>query len=201
MPADDPVVSVKDIIKVKWPVEDGTTKQLLGTIIEVKSSKKRKYGSCYKYIVRFENEKESFETRLIHLKYKIVTEKQAKKRKHSGEDAGDSLTKPKKNGEVEHIPPMPITDECLKYVVAPMVGASELAFRLLCRRYGATIAYTPMINSEKFAIDETYRSEEFQTVPADRPLVAHFSANNPQTLLAAAKHVEHRCDAIGAIYH
>ena len=35
----------------------------------------------------------------------------------------------------------------IKYTLAPMVGASELPFRLLCRKYGATIAYTPMINS------------------------------------------------------
>eukprot|EP01034_Spumella_vulgaris_P021403 gene21403-27433_t len=53
-----------------------------------------------------------------------------------------------------------------------------------------------MINSEKFAVDAAYREEEFQTTPEDRPIVAHFSANNPQTFLAAAKHVEGRCDAI-----
>jgi tRNA-dihydrouridine synthase 1 len=77
-----------------------------------------------------------------------------------------------------------------------MVGGSELAFRLLCRRYGADLAYTPMINSERFAVDEEYRKSEFQTTPEDRPLVAHFSANNPEIFLQAARHVEHLCDAI-----
>lgn len=86
----------------------------------------------------------------------------------------------------------------LQHILAPMVGASELAFRLLCRRYGATLAYTPMISSDRFAVDAKYRAEEFQTTPEDRPIVAHFSANNPEVFLAAAKHVENYCDAIGS---
>ena len=81
-------------------------------------------------------------------------------------------------------------------ILAPMVGGSELAFRLLCRRYGVDLAYTPMMSSERFAADSEYRRQEFQTTPEDRPLVAHFSANNPQHLLAAARWVEHSCDAI-----
>lgn len=86
--------------------------------------------------------------------------------------------------------------EKVKYVLAPMVGASELPFRLLCRKYGASIAYTPMMNSELFAAQAEYRAAEFQTCAEDRPLVAHFCANNPQYLLQAARLVEDSCDAI-----
>eukprot|EP00605_Chrysophyceae_sp_TOSAG23-4_P003006 GSChrysophyteH1.ASY1.ANO1.3311.1 assembled CDS len=77
-----------------------------------------------------------------------------------------------------------------------MVGGSELAFRLLCRRYGCDLAYTPMISSTRFAEDAEYRKQEFQTTPEDRPLVAHFSGNNPQQMLKAAKFVDKKCDAI-----
>lgn len=52
-----------------------------------------------------------------------------------------------------------ISRECLRHICAPMVGGSELAFRLLCRRYGTTLAYTPMINSARFAVDEAYREQ------------------------------------------
>ena len=90
-----------------------------------------------------------------------------------------------------------LAPENLQHIVAPMVGASELAFRLLCRKYGATLAYTPMMNSEKFATDAEYREAELQSCPEDRPLVAHFSANCPKTFLAAAKLAEDKCDAIG----
>lgn len=83
-----------------------------------------------------------------------------------------------------------------RYVLAPMVGASELAFRLLCRRYGAQLAYTPMMSAEKFANDDKYRREEFATCDDDRPLVCHFAANHPQTFATAAKTAEPHCDAI-----
>lgn len=85
-----------------------------------------------------------------------------------------------------------------KYILAPMVGGSELAFRLLCRRYASRdlLCYTPMISSERFAVEPEYRKEAFQTCAEDRPLVAHFSANDPKKLLAAARYVEGRCDAI-----
>jgi tRNA-dihydrouridine synthase 1 len=56
-----------------------------------------------------------------------------------------------------------------------------------------------MMNSERFAVDEEYRAEQFQSAPEDRPLVAHFSGNNPNVMLKAARLIENQCDAIGAI--
>ena len=53
-----------------------------------------------------------------------------------------------------------------------------------------------MMNSELFIHDPGYREREFQSTEQDRPLVAHFSANNPEMLKRAALLVEDRCDAI-----
>jgi len=83
-----------------------------------------------------------------------------------------------------------------RLILAPMVGGSELAFRLLCRKYGADLCYTPMMSSAQFAADPEYRRREFQTVPEDRPLVAHFSGNDPATMLAAALLVQDEVDAV-----
>lgn len=67
---------------------------------------------------------------------------------------------------------------------------------MLCRKYGVDIAYTPMMNSERFAFEPDYRMAEFQSNQYDRPLVAHFSGNKPEVMLAAARHIESCCDAI-----
>eukprot|EP00698_Gefionella_okellyi_P023621 TRINITY_DN8118_c0_g1_i1.p1 TRINITY_DN8118_c0_g1~~TRINITY_DN8118_c0_g1_i1.p1 ORF type:complete len:358 (+),score=44.15 TRINITY_DN8118_c0_g1_i1:128-1201(+) len=83
-----------------------------------------------------------------------------------------------------------------KLMMAPMVDQSELAFRVLCRRYGTQLCYSPMIHSRLFVEDPKYRAEIFSTMPEDRPLIVQFCANNPDTLLAAAKLVEHCCDAV-----
>lgn len=50
-----------------------------------------------------------------------------------------------------------------KLIVAPMVDNSELPFRMLCRKYGADAAYTPMLHSRIFTETEKYRNQEFTT--------------------------------------
>ena len=122
-----------------------------------------------------------------------------KKKKRKEEERSSLLDEPKKTKSSEHAvekqqhAPLHFDH---KYILAPMVGASELAFRLLCRKYGAQLAYTPMMSSTSFCRSEEYRKAEFQTIPQDRPLVCHFSANNPQDFSQAAKLCETQCDAI-----
>ncbi|XP_042042259.1 tRNA-dihydrouridine(16/17) synthase [NAD(P)(+)]-like [Salvia splendens] len=83
-----------------------------------------------------------------------------------------------------------------KLIVAPMVDNSELPFRMLCRKYGAQAAYTPMLHSRIFSENEKYRSQEFSTCKEDRPLFVQFCANDPDLLLEAAQKVEAYCDYV-----
>ncbi|KAH9602121.1 hypothetical protein KSS87_002249 [Heliosperma pusillum] len=83
-----------------------------------------------------------------------------------------------------------------KTVVAPMVDCSELPFRMLCRKYGAQAAYTPMLHARLFSECDKYRSMEFSTCKEDRPLFVQFCANDPDILLEAARKVEPFCDYV-----
>jgi len=53
-----------------------------------------------------------------------------------------------------------------------------------------------MIHAALFNREPKYRKENFSTCPEDRPLIAQFCANDPDTLLQSAKRIEEFCDAI-----
>lgn len=82
------------------------------------------------------------------------------------------------------------------FAVAPMVEQSDKAFRLLCRKYGANLCFTPMIHARWFVQKKSHRQKMWEFSAADRPLVAQFCGSNADILLQAARLVEHQVDAI-----
>lgn len=97
-------------------------------------------------------------------------------------------------------PNMPVDLRSTALVVAPMVDASELPYRLLTRRYNANLCFTPMIHAKMFTEKPKYRDKFWKVVdsmpPEDRPLIAQFCGHDKHILLAAMQIVEHHVDGV-----
>ena len=88
----------------------------------------------------------------------------------------------------EHVAPVtiftPLTRCCCRnsprFLVAPMVEQSELAFRLLTKRYGAQLTYSPMVHAriltERGASSEQW-VRELLTTPGERPMIVQVKFN------------------------
>ena len=122
-------------------------------------------------------------------------DKSSKIRKTGSSNDGNATSK-KSSKEHKSKTASPLLPFDYRYIMAPMVGASELPFRLFCRKYGTQLCYTPMMMASEFATSEEYRQREFPISVLDRPLVCHFAANTPQDFAIAAKLAEPFCDAI-----
>ncbi|ETV94950.1 hypothetical protein H310_11593 [Aphanomyces invadans] len=90
-------------------------------------------------------------------------------------------------------------------VCAPMVRQSELAFRLLTRRLGCQLAFTPMlVASDIVAASDAAPGHStgdishqfFATATEDRPLIVQLAGNDPVLLAKAVTLLQHRCEGI-----
>eukprot|EP00520_Triparma_pacifica_P015337 CAMPEP_0118633264 /NCGR_PEP_ID=MMETSP0785-20121206/901_1 /TAXON_ID=91992 /ORGANISM="Bolidomonas pacifica, Strain CCMP 1866" /LENGTH=366 /DNA_ID=CAMNT_0006524121 /DNA_START=144 /DNA_END=1240 /DNA_ORIENTATION=- len=84
-----------------------------------------------------------------------------------------------------------------KLVAAPMVRHTDLPCRMLYRKYGAQLAYTSMIDSDRFiAASVEERGKYFSTTADDRPLIAQFGATNAHDFVGAAQLLQASVDAV-----
>lgn len=72
------------------------------------------------------------------------------------------------------------------YVLAPMVDHSDHPFRMLCRKYGAGLCFTPMVNAKLALYDNSYFNRIFHSSQMDRPLVLQLAGPDPQTVFDCA---------------
>ncbi|KAE8742126.1 hypothetical protein FOCC_FOCC012333 [Frankliniella occidentalis] len=81
-------------------------------------------------------------------------------------------------------------------ICAPMVRYSKLSFRILAKRHGCDLCFTPMIMADSFVQSAKARSNEFTTCTEDSPLIVQFAANSTLDFVNAAEIVAPFSDGV-----
>lgn len=98
-----------------------------------------------------------------------------------------------------------------RFISAPMVDQSNLAWRLLVKGNGADLAFSQMMHARNFMTDKNYRSdcvdwddythssgvlEASKAKLLDSPLIVQLAGDDPNVLVGAGKFVHHDVAAI-----
>ncbi|VDK32638.1 unnamed protein product [Taenia asiatica] len=81
-------------------------------------------------------------------------------------------------------------------ISAPMVRYSKLPFRLLVRRHGVDLAYSPMIMSSAFLHSAKARAADFSTCPTDHPLVTQLACRSGPEFALCAEELSTLCQGV-----
>lgn len=83
-----------------------------------------------------------------------------------------------------------------KALLSPMAGVTDVAFRALCKRYGAGMTYTEFVSSAALVRDNKKTHELLVTDPSERPVGVQLFGANEEEIVDAAKIVEKDFDVI-----
>ncbi len=88
----------------------------------------------------------------------------------------------------------------LSYIAAPMVNQSDLPFRTLSHKYGATLTYTQMLQPEKLINDKDYLEFHLRDLsrrPKEHQVVVQLCGNDPVVTVEGARKIQDHCDGVG----
>jgi nifR3 family TIM-barrel protein len=83
-----------------------------------------------------------------------------------------------------------------KAVLSPMAGVTDVAFRTLCKKYGAALTYTEFVNSTGFMRGSQKAKQMLVTDPSEKPVAVQLFGNSTQDIVDAARSLEDRFDVI-----
>ncbi|KAJ8516764.1 hypothetical protein ONZ45_g5978 [Pleurotus djamor] len=93
----------------------------------------------------------------------------------------------------------------LAFIAAPMVNQSDLPFRHLVMKYGATLVYTQMLIPDQLLNDRDYLEFHLRDLTLGRghasdvsPVVVQLCGNDPEIVVKAGKTIQSYCDGIGS---
>lgn len=77
-----------------------------------------------------------------------------------------------------------------KIFLAPMAGVTDLAFRTLCKEYGADLVVSEMVSSRGLHYKDKKTNELLKTNAIESPLIVQLFGNEPEVMAEAAKILE-----------
>ena len=83
-----------------------------------------------------------------------------------------------------------------KYMLAPMAGVTDAAFRVLCKEQGAGMTFTEFVSAEAIIRDNPVSKRMLDIGPEESPVGAQIFGSNPESVELAAKYVEPVVDAV-----
>ena len=83
-----------------------------------------------------------------------------------------------------------------KLALAPMAGITDIGFRLLCKKYGASLVFTEMINAEGLLRGNPGTLELMDTKKAEKPVGFQLFGKEPERMAKAAELLSEKADLI-----
>ncbi len=80
--------------------------------------------------------------------------------------------------------------------LAPMAAVGNLAFRLMCKDYGAGLIYTPMVNAYNLFMQRDPSRTFLDIDPGERPVAIQLVGSKPEALTSASEIVSEKADII-----
>jgi len=81
-------------------------------------------------------------------------------------------------------------------ILSPMAGVTDVAFRTLCKKYGAGMTYTEFVSSAAL-VRNNERTEQYLVIdPSEKPVAVQLFGADETEIVAAARLVEKRFDVI-----
>lgn len=83
-----------------------------------------------------------------------------------------------------------------KALLSPMSGVTDVAFRTLCKKYGAGLTYTEFVSSSAIVRGNKNSFQMLETDPIEKPVAVQLFGNSVEEVVEAAKLVEDKFDVI-----
>jgi len=81
-------------------------------------------------------------------------------------------------------------------ILAPMAGVTDVAFRILCREYGAALTVTEMISANALARNNQATVRMIDVEKEPQPRCIQLFGQNTESIVKAAKYCQDKCEII-----